>query len=330
MLEFKQTLEDCRIEDIGFNGNWYTWERGRRASNNIRKWLDRGVANASWMDLFNGNTLSHLTHSFSTHCPLLLVTSDENLIKRSRQFRFEEAWLFEESCMKKVEHIWTAQPREQYEDESVIQDLAAKYFSDLFTLLFEETDQTLLSGVEPCIAEEINTKLCKLFTVEEVTDVVKLMSPLKASGDDGLGTIFYQQCWHIVGTEVAEYCIEILNGTQDIDPIKRTNIVLVPKIKSPRNLAQFRPISLCNVLYKIIAKVLVQRMQEHLHLCTDEAHSALVPRRLIMDNIITTYELLHSFIQKREGRKGCSALKLDMSKAYDVVEWPYLWQMMEK
>lgn len=84
-------------------------------------------------------------------------------------------------------------------------------------------------------------------------------------------------------------------------------------------MGNFRPISLYNAIYKIIAKVVTNRFQKVLDVFIEKSQSAFVPRRLISDNVLLAYEL-HTFSQKREGRKGLIALKLDMSKAYDRVE----------
>ncbi|XP_039010280.1 uncharacterized protein LOC120138979 [Hibiscus syriacus] len=76
--------------------------------------------------------------------------------------------------------------------------------------------------------------------------------------------------------------------------------------------------------------MLVVRMHVFLERCIDEAQSAFVLSQLITDNIITTYEVLHSFQQRRFGKKGFYALNLDMSKTYDRVEWGSLWEIMSK
>ncbi|KAM0847375.1 hypothetical protein ACQ4PT_055055 [Festuca glaucescens] len=91
-----------------------------------------------------------------------------------------------------------------------------------------------------------------------------------------------------------------------------------------------RPISLCNVVFKLISKVLAARLKTILDEIISPNQSAFVPGRLITDNILLAYEATHYMRTKRTGAVGVAALKLDMSKAYDRVEWSFLEQMMRK
>ena len=90
-----------------------------------------------------------------------------------------------------------------------------------------------------------------------------------------------------------------------------------------------RPIALCNVLYKIIAKVLANRLQKILPGIISEEQSAFVPGRNITDNVLVAFELLHYMKRKNGGQEGEIALKLDISKAYDRVNWAYLRSRMQ-
>ena len=116
-----------------------------------------------------------------------------------------------------------------------------------------------------------------------------------------------------------------------MDPkINYTHIVLIPKIKSLEKMSDYRPISLCNVIYKIISKVLANRLKKILPQLISPTQSAFVPGQLITDNILVAYESLHTMHRCKKSKKGSFALKLDISKAYNRVKWAFLKSIMVK
>ena len=102
--------------------------------------------------------------------------------------------------------------------------------------------------------------------------------------------------------------------------INHTNITLIPKVKSPENITEFKPISLCNVVYKLVSKVLANRLKMVLPAVVSENQSAFQAGRVIIDNVLMAFETLHYMKNHQSGKSGFMALKLDMSKAYDRVE----------
>jgi len=156
------------------------------------------------------------------------------------------------------------------------------------------------------------------------------MHPLKSSNPDGFPALFYQKNWDILGRDVCQAVLSYLNGGNFDAGLNITNIVLVPKVNSPSKLSDFRPISLCNVLYKLISKVLANRLKFILPYIISPEQSAFVPGRLITDNVLVAFETLHSMATKFSGKEGYMALKLDMSKAYDRLEWDFLEAMLRK
>ncbi|XP_040960314.1 uncharacterized protein [Gossypium hirsutum] len=206
--------------------------------------------------------------------------------------------------------------------------IASDYFGKLFTASEPGSDEHLFSLVEEKVTCSMNERLLRQFTEEDITCAIKSLAPLKAPGLDGFPTFFFQRYWNIVGPEVTQICLSVLQGQDELSAINRTRIILIPKIDKLSNMTLFRPISLCNVIYKIIVKVLVLRMSETLGNCINEAQGAFNPGRLISDNVLIAYEVLHSLKMKKRGKKGNFALKFDMSKAYDRVEWDFLAGMM--
>jgi hypothetical protein len=133
-----------------------------------------------------------------------------------------------------------------------------------------------------------------------------------------------------VGERVKNEVLRFLNGGEMPAGWNDTNVVLIPKVKDPQCLKNLRPISLCNVLYKIISKVLGARLKGILDDIISPNQSAFVPGRLITDNILIAYEMTHFLKNKRQGNRGYLTLKLDMSKDYDKVECDFVEAMLKK
>lgn len=95
-------------------------------------------------------------------------------------------------------------------------------------------------------------------------------------------------------------------------------------------MTELRPISLCNVVYKIVAKVLANRLKKVLPDVVSRKQSAFVSGRAITDNVLVAFESFHYMKRKTRGKQSISALKIDISKAYDRVSWAYLELMLER
>jgi hypothetical protein len=206
----------------------------------------------------------------------------------------------------------------------------ANYFSMLFRLNGGNTDQQLLDAVQAKVSQDMNTSLMKEFTEEELRAALGSIGDLKAPGPDGMPSIFYKKFWDTVGDRVVQVVLGVLAGGSMPEGWTDTTIVLIPKVNKAEQVKDLLPISLCNVLYKLVAKVLANRLKKVLPEIISPAQSAFVPGHLITDNILLAYEFLHYIRQKRKGKCGYTTVKLDMSKAYDRVEWHFMEDMMTK
>ncbi|CAB4289549.1 unnamed protein product [Prunus armeniaca] len=149
------------------------------------------------------------------------------------------------------------------------------------------------------VNDTMNDMLISEFIRAELEATLAQMIPTKALGPDGM-------------------------------PFNHTLIAIIPKIAHPSHVSDYRPIILCNILYKLVAKTLANRLKVVLPHVISSFQSAFVPNLLITDNIIAAFETMHAI--KRRGRRGRKkiVLKLDMSKAYDQVEWTYLATVMAR
>jgi hypothetical protein len=203
-------------------------------------------------------------------------------------------------------------------------------YSKLFTTSLPNQIEQVVDGIPQVVTPEMNKLLTRDFGAIEVSEAINQMSPIKAPGPDGLPPVFYQKYWHLVGENVTKAVLTCLNSGKILKAINHTHITLVPKVKNPEAVANYRPISLCNVIYKIISKVLANCLKRILPQIISESQSAFVPGRLIIDNILVAFETLHHMHHQRQGKTGSMAIKLDMSKAYDRVEWRYLEGVMQQ
>jgi hypothetical protein len=112
----------------------------------------------------------------------------------------------------------------------------------------------------------------------------------------------------MIGPSVQKEVLDVLNGGSMPEGWNETTIVLIPKVKDPERVTQFRPISLCNVLYKIISKVLANRLKIILPHIISSTQSTFVPGRMITDNVLLAYEITHMMHRKKGGRDGLVAL----------------------
>jgi hypothetical protein len=208
--------------------------------------------------------------------------------------------------------------------EENVERLLVTYFSDLFASSDPERLEETCSVVSNRLTEEHKLWCSEDFTEHDVEEAINQMHPLKAPGPDGLPALFFQKFWHVVGRDVKNLVLGILNNNKSPEFINSTFIVLIPKGKNPKSPKDYRPISLCNVVMKIVTKALANRIKPILPEVIDVEQSGFVQGRLITDNGLIAMECFHWLKKKRKGKKGLMAVKLDMSKAYDRIEWPFV------
>jgi hypothetical protein len=163
------------------------------------------------------------------------------------------------------------------EEEEAMKEVESNYFLNLFQSSPGTRMEELLQHVHPRVTQDMNNSLCKEFTNKEVLEALEGIGDLKAPGLDGMHSLFYKKFWEIVGEKVTEEVMSVLNGGPMPENWNDTCVVLIPKIPSPESMKDLRPISLCNVVYKLISKILANRLKVILDEIISPNQSAFVP-----------------------------------------------------
>ncbi|GJX36031.1 RNA-directed DNA polymerase, eukaryota, reverse transcriptase zinc-binding domain protein [Tanacetum coccineum] len=144
----------------------------------------------------------------------------------------------------------------------------------------------------------------------------------KVPGPDGFTSKFFKETWDTLRNEVCQAVQQFFDTRKLLGEVNATVISLVPKIKTPNKVSDYRPIACCNVIYKCISKILTNKMKSVLRKLVDENQSAFIAGRQITDNILLAHELLRGY-NRKSSRKKC-AFKIDLQKAYDTINWDFL------
>jgi hypothetical protein len=207
------------------------------------------------------------------------------------------------------------------------------YFVTNFKNMFSSTNpafsQELLDLFNPFISELDNNLLCGIPTEVEIYDSLINLGREKAPGPDDFTALFYVKYWDCIKNTVLLAVGNCFYSNKLLQEQNHTFIALIPKRLRASVVQHFRPISLCNIIYKIISKLLAKRLKPLLSKIISPFQTAFVPGCHIQDNSILSHEMLHSLKNKRE-RGGLMAVNIDMEKAFDKMEWDFLLIIMEK
>ncbi|XP_041024388.1 uncharacterized protein LOC121264998 [Juglans microcarpa x Juglans regia] len=275
-----------------------------------------------------------------------LQTEIDNQLEREHvewKQRAKENWLPKGDRNTKFYHLSATQKKKRNNISKIVDDTGktisdqkqigesfTQFFKGLFATSNPKQMEDVINTVKRKVTPQMNEALIAPFRKEEVEEAVFQMGPYKSPGPDGYGACFYQKYWSVIGEDVSDAILDFMHSDHGMEDINFTYLVMIPKCSNPVNITDFRPISLCNVLYKIITKMLANRLKQILPFIISQNQCAFVPGRLISDNILAAYETLHVMRTKMKERKGYMALKLDMSKAYDRIEWNFLKEVMVK
>ncbi|CAA7014405.1 unnamed protein product [Microthlaspi erraticum] len=215
-------------------------------------------------------------------------------------------------------------------EEAKIAEVNTKYFEKMFTSQAGVRAETVNKSIKPSISEETNIRLIQIPSAQEVRAAIFSIHPDKALGPNGFSASFFHSNWETIGERITLEIQEVFRSGTFPQNINATHICLIPKITNPKSVADYRPIALYNVYYKIFSKILTARLHPILDGIISENQSAFVPGRAITDNVMITHEILHFLKISKANKRGSMAMKTDMTKAYDRVEWEFIRLVLER
>ncbi|XP_023878160.1 uncharacterized protein LOC111990605 [Quercus suber] len=311
----KELLFELNAVDLGYSGNKFTWARGSKFIKLYKKQAATRDALRKWNKEVFGqcqdkiNSLLKKIREVQDRQP----SHENGLVENGLQYELSE-WLL------RSEVLWRQKSRELWlklgdknsnffhlstiirrrsnnidaiknEDGSWIYEFSQirNQFRDNFINLFKEDDicfpENLDYLVLPCITEEENESLQSISSPEEIKVALFQMQDLKALGLDGFPALFYKQLWSTVGNDVVKAVSSFFIRGSMPKEVNSSLIVLIPKISNPTTVNHYRPISLCNVVYKIISKLLVEKLRPLLDKLVLLTQSAFIPKiRWIAEN----------------------------------------------
>jgi hypothetical protein len=225
--------------------------------------------------------------------------------------------------INRITHLEDDQGNHIREHQKIEEELL-RYYQDLLkepNIDRTEAIRRVTEHIPALVTPEQNSALTRPITQEEVDQAIKAMPAGKAPGPDGFTTDFFHHCWDLIREDVWAVVEESRTSGLVLPALNATFLTLIPKEERVTNPKHFRPIALCNVIYKIITKVIATRLKPILPFIISKEQSGYVEGRQIMDSIILAHEIIHSL---KSSRTPGMLIKLDLSKAFDRVSWQYI------
>ncbi|GKV05206.1 hypothetical protein SLEP1_g17240 [Rubroshorea leprosula] len=256
----------------------------------------------------------------------------ENILKMEEDLWFMKSrsnWLIEGDRNTKFFHLSTVRHKARNRilglkdstgnwifDPPALSTLIMNYFSGLFTTSHELSYSDSFAGIDVSPQAIPLESFQGVLTKDEIWAALHSIKPFKAPGPDGVHPLFFQKFWDITKDKLCTDIVQIFSIGIIPSSWNESLVVLIPKNTSPISIQEFRPIWLCNTTYKVVSKILVNRLKPWMDKLISPCQSSFIPGRQGCDNVLILQELVHSFTKKK-GAQGDFIIKLDLEKAYD-------------
>ncbi|XP_028547615.1 uncharacterized protein LOC114578541, partial [Dendrobium catenatum] len=328
--DMKGFMTSCDFHDVGIIGPRFTWCNNKEGTSRIWERLDRCLLNSTALQLLRSTATRHLARVASDHSPIAFKVNDKERVK-SRIIRFEDTWRMYPAGRSIVYH--SRMNNDIGEEGMVLQrkinrTLKALFFwskskcKDLNELKEKLKMDIMELQLKKAMGNDWSAQDLILLRskIHELNVTLKRLSTWwnQRAKDRWLEEANVKKAslsWNAINSFLTNGCMR--------KDWKDTLIVLIAKVKNHLLPSNYRPISLCQTNYKVVATMLVNRLKMCMPKLITEEQMAFIPRRSISEHCLLAQEIFHKFKVFRN-RKGMMALKLDMEQAYDSLGWPTL------
>ncbi|GLT98877.1 hypothetical protein SLE2022_163520 [Rubroshorea leprosula] len=212
------------------------------------------------------------------------------------------------------------------EEPELVKAAAVKYFTKVFQN--EQWCRPTMDGIQfRRISNAQREWLERPFTIEEIEEGLKDCDGSKAPGPDGFNFNFIKFAWSTVKDDFVSFLMDFHRNGRLVNGLNSSFLALIPKKLNPEQFKEYRPISLIGCLYKLLAKVLANRLKMVMEGIISESQAAFIGGRQLVDSVLVLNEAVHEVKRRKQ---ESFILKADFEKAYDCVDWGFLDWMMNR
>ncbi|PKI31207.1 hypothetical protein CRG98_048402, partial [Punica granatum] len=274
----------------------------------------------------------------------LIAELEENLTGKDLIWRQKsrELWLKEGDRNTKFFHLSTVVRRSSNRIAAIkdnngdwVQDYQGmgnyflKNFQELFNTSHPDIPDDMEELINQVISQEENESLTRIPDDQEILTALNSIPNLKAPGPDGIPSLFYKHYGETVKPFLLSAVKSFFHSNHILKEWNNTFICLIPKRQGAATFKDFRPISLCNVNYKVISKIIANRLKPLLHKIISPNQTAFIEGRWINENGLLAQEILHT-MRNTKARRGWIGMKIDFMKAFDKLEWNFIVKILQQ